>query len=99
MLLLFVSVFALQAVKSSEYDTEKVDRTLNKLSIVNGCSDDFTRVDVTKFRNDFENADKIVNDNILPGIYAMVVTLALNFFVMALFAFGFCGKKQNYNQF
>jgi hypothetical protein len=66
---------------------------LNSLAVINGCSDDFTRVDVQKFKIDLEKSETIVYERIVPGLYAMVGILAVNMFVMSLYAFGFIGKK------
>lgn len=33
-----------------QYDSDRVDNTIDNLAVINGCSDSFTKVDVEKFK-------------------------------------------------
>ena len=79
----------------AQYDSDRVDSTIDNLSVINGCSDSFTRVDVDKFKANSQFAADLIEKKIVPGLYVMVAILGLNFFMMCLFAMGCCEDKKS----
>lgn len=77
-----------------QYDSDRVDNTIDNLAVINGCSDSFTKVDVEKFKANSQLSADLIENKIVPGLYVMVAILGLNFFMMCLFAMGCCGAKK-----
>lgn len=94
MTLLFLSVLALQQTEKADQNFNSMEKTLDNYAYVNGCSDDFTKINVEKFLQKFSESSEIVKEKIIPCMYGMVCVLALNLFVMMLFACG-CIKSKH----
>ena len=81
-----------------DQSSAEVLTTLDTYAQANGCSDQYTRVDLDAHRTDIEASKKVISQKVLPAMYAMAGLLGCSFVTMLALAMCFPSTAQKYNR-
>lgn len=84
LLLCLVAILTWHHAQMAAYKSTDVLNSLNNYAIVNGCSDNYTRVDVDRQTASIESGNTMMKTAVMPCVYTLLSVTGLNLFVLIM---------------
>jgi len=98
-LIFLLALIALYHAKLASVTSDEVSKTLENYSVVNGCSDSYTRVDVEGQFKSIIQSNSIVREDVLPCAYVLLIVASMNLALVTLIPAILRLKNSSYSLF